>query len=203
MEPISKTLKNWWMLLVLGILFVAFSVWIFLTPLTSYISLAIVFSIFVFADGIVGLIFTISNWKSLEGRGWQLANSILLLIIGFILLVYPGLSLATLPFIVGFWLMMRGVFVISSAVELRKYGGSNWGWILVSGIFLLLFSVLVILNPLFGAVYVVVFTACSFLMMGIAQIALSLMLRKMKGNVLDKIEAFTDSLRADMGTSTA
>ena len=195
MNALSKTLKNWWILLVLGIAFIFLSIWIFRTPLASYVSLALVFSILIFADGLAMLIFSISNWNQIEGRGWYLASAIITFLIGIILLAYPGLSLATLPFVVGFWLLFRSIAIISSAIEFRGYKFSGWGWVLFTGILLLILSFMIIMNPIFGALYVVTYTALALLMLGIGQIWLAFQLRKIKGETLDKIEAFRDSLR--------
>src|SRR4249919_2419512 len=180
MNSLSKTLKNWWLLLILGILFIALSIWIFRTPLTSYVSLAIIFSVLVFADGIAMLIYSISNWNQIEGRGWYLVSAIITFLIGVVLVAYPGLSLSTLPFVVGFWLLFRSVAIISSGIEFHGFGFAGWGWMVFLGALLLILSFMIILNPVFGAAYVVTYTALAILMMGVGQIWLALQLKKIK-----------------------
>ena len=196
MNTLAKTVKNWWILLILGLLFIALSIRIFTTPLSSFVGLAILISILVFVDGIANLVFTLSNWNHLEGRGWMLISAIITLFIGIVLISYPGLSVATLPFIVGFWLLFRSVSLISSAIELRGYGFADWGWMLFGGIVLLVFAFLVIDNPVFGAIYVVTYVAIAVLMMGIGQVWLALRLRNIKEHTLDKITAFRNSMKS-------
>ncbi|MBN9295639.1 MAG: DUF308 domain-containing protein [Filimonas sp.] len=195
MQQVIRTVKNWWLFVLFGIIFLVTGIWMLFTPLSSFLSLAILFSILILANGVSHLIFTISNWDHIDGRGWYLASAIMELVIGLILFVYPGITLITLPFIVGFWLIFRSVFVISAAFEMRNIGASDWGWLLLGGIILLLFSACVILNPLVGAVYLVIITAIAIIMMGIAYTILGLRLRKVKGDTLDRIKQFRDAFR--------
>jgi len=46
---------------------IAFSIWVWLTPLESYVGLAFAFSILVFANGVSHIYFSISNRQNLEG----------------------------------------------------------------------------------------------------------------------------------------
>ncbi len=101
---------------------IAFSIWVWLTPLESYVGLAFAFSILVFANGVSHIYFSISNRQNLEGWGWFLANGIMEFIVGLVLVLYSGLSAASLSFIVGFWLMFKSGFVIGTAFDLKRYG---------------------------------------------------------------------------------
>ena len=49
------------------------------------------------------------------------------LFIGIYLFYYPLISVVILPVILGFWLMLRGIFAISSALFQGQYAGGN-GW---------------------------------------------------------------------------
>ena len=145
-----KTVKNWWLLLLTGILLVIGSVWVFFTPLESYVNLAWIFSILVLANGISYVIFSISNNKELEGWGWYLAGGLFEIIIGIVLIYYPEISIVILPLVVGFWFMFRGAQIIAASLELKKYGILDWGWIMLFGIALTIMAFFMILDPLFG-----------------------------------------------------
>ena len=49
-QQITGTIKNWWLFLLYGVLFIVFAIWIFMTPLESYVGLAFAFSILVFGN---------------------------------------------------------------------------------------------------------------------------------------------------------
>jgi uncharacterized membrane protein HdeD (DUF308 family) len=53
-------------------------------------------------------------------RGWNIFGGILMLIGGFVVLVWPGLSLVTLTWIVGIWLIVGGLFEVFAAFKLKK-----------------------------------------------------------------------------------
>jgi len=194
LKDIKRSLKNWWILVVLGVLLIAASVMVFMTPVESYITLAWFFSILVLVNGFASLFFCINNWSYLEGRGWYLLSSILEIFIGIALVTYPEISLNILPLFVGFWLLFRASFVVSASFELKSYGLPNWGWILVFGILMGVFSFLMIIHPVFGAGVLVYFTFIGILFMGLAYISLGMQLKKIKAATLDKIHDFKKNL---------
>jgi uncharacterized membrane protein HdeD (DUF308 family) len=54
------------------------------------------------------------------GRGWSIFFGILMIIGGFVVLIWPGISLATLAWVTGIWLIVGGLFEIFGAFRLRK-----------------------------------------------------------------------------------
>ena len=80
-DQITSTIKNWWLYLIFGILLIAFSIWVFVTPLESYVGLAFAFSLLVFVNGASHIYFSVSNRKDLDGWGWYLASGIIELIV--------------------------------------------------------------------------------------------------------------------------
>ena len=55
-----------------------------------------------------------------EGRGWNIFGGIVMLIGGFVILVWPGISLVTLAWVAGIWLIVLGIFEIIGAFRLRS-----------------------------------------------------------------------------------
>jgi uncharacterized membrane protein HdeD (DUF308 family) len=58
--------------------------------------------------------------ESSVGRGWSIFGGILMLIGGFVVLVWPGISLLTLAWVTGIWLVIGGIFEIIAAFKLRS-----------------------------------------------------------------------------------
>ena len=115
----------------------------------------------------------IYNW------GWNLAGGIIDLLIGILLLANPGLSVVFLLFYVGFALIFRAIMTIGWAVYLNKLGFRNWGWVLFAGIIGLLFSFLLLWNPAITGLVIVIYLSVAFIMLGTAQIILSLRLKQL------------------------
>jgi uncharacterized membrane protein HdeD (DUF308 family) len=179
------SVKNWWIFLIIGVLLLGGAIYMFSKPLESLIGLTGFFSFLILASGILAIIFAIVNKEDIDNWGLHLAGGILDILIGFILLKYPQISVVLISLFVGFWLMFRGVNTISTAFKLKKEGADNWIWILIMGIIISFFAFLSIINPLVGASYLVYTLALSILFLGIANIFIALKLKNVKGNFKD------------------
>ena len=183
-EAIS-TIKNWWLYLLLGILLVLGGFWVARTPLESFLALSVLFIVILLVNGISQIIFSISNRNTLPGWGWYLTSGILETLIGIYLWSYPAISMAVLPFVVGFWLLFRGISSIASSTELKQKAIKGWGWIMVFGILTTVLSFFIIMKPVVGVIYLVYLTAFSMIFSGVAYIMFSFKLKKIKSNTLD------------------
>jgi uncharacterized membrane protein HdeD (DUF308 family) len=65
-----------------------------------------------------GLLFSAAEVD--EGRGWNIFGGIIMLIGGFVVLVWPGISLVTLAWVTGIWLIVGGIFEIVAAFRVRS-----------------------------------------------------------------------------------
>jgi len=189
-----STVKHWWLLLIVGILLIVGSIWVFFTPLEGYVALAWLFSILVLANGISYVYLSIASRKVLEGWGWYLAGGIFEMIIGFVLISYPEISMAILPLVLGFWFMFRGAQIIAASLELKEYGVMDWGWLMLFGIALTIVSFFMILEPVFGFFNVIYISSLALLLFGVANIVISLKLKKIKAKTIDKVEEFKKNI---------
>ena len=75
----------------------------------------------------VGIAFLFRGFASLfmgfdskEGRGWNIFFGIIMLVGGVVILVQPALSLTTLAWVVGIWLIMIGIYEIIASLVVRN-----------------------------------------------------------------------------------
>lgn len=176
-EPLHAKLKNWWLLLVSGILFIVLGFYILNQPLASYLALAVFFASAFLVSGIFEIFYALSSRKHDAGWGWALFGGIVDALFGIFLLSSPALTMTVLPMYIGFVILFRSVLGILHAVGLKKLGVSGWGWALVAALIGVLFALMMITNPVFGGLTIVIYTAIAVLMLGMVQIALSLRLR--------------------------
>ena len=127
----------------------------------------------IFISGIFEIIYSTTNRKEMSNWGWVLAGGIIDLLFGLWLMASPLLSIAILPFVVAFMLMFRSMMAIGFAFDLKDFAGSGWGWLLTLGILGLLFSFVLLWNPAFAGLTIVVLTGCAFVTLGIFRIFLS------------------------------
>ncbi|HUB59853.1 MAG TPA: DUF308 domain-containing protein [Puia sp.] len=178
-----STVRNWWLFLIKGLLLLAAGVAILIRPAEGYVGLSVLFSVIIFCVGLAQIAFAAGNRAWLSGWGWTLASGIIDLTIGLFLIAFPGVSMATLPFFVGFWLMLRAFYLMGIAFDLNHSGVKGWGWLLMMGIFTLVFSWLVLFFPLAGAVGIVYYSAAAFIAGGAGALILAFKLRGAKHNV--------------------
>lgn len=182
-NSLKSSVKYWWLSLILGILLIVMGFWVMNTPRESYITLAIFFSWLLFFKGIMEMVFAISNKDSLKGWGWYLAGGLVDFILGGFLTFNPNITMAILPFLVGFWMMFGGVSSIATAFEFKSYDSKGWGWLMFVGIITIIFSILIIYNPILGGFYLVFMTAFALISFGIFRIMLSFRLKKLRDSL--------------------
>ena len=182
---IGNTVKNWWVLLLVGVLLIILSVVVFMNPVANLLTLATFFSAMLVISGIASAWFSFQNRDALNGWGWNFGGGVLELVLGMVLLSHPGVTMVIMTFLLGFWLIFRGVYLISLAFEMRDYQLPNWGWVLFGGIITAVLAVIVILNPFAGAAAISVWISLGLLTAGLFTVFMSLMLRKAKGRLGD------------------
>jgi len=179
-KSIKDAIKHWYLLTVLGVIFIALGILAIVTPVATYLSLALLFSIAFFVTGILEIISSISFRKQLDGWGWSLASGILDFIIGLLLILYPQISIITLPLFVGFVVLYRSMMGIAWSIELKKFKISDWGWLLFIGILGVIFSFFLLWNPFFAGLTVAIFTGIALIIVGTFHIYFSIVLKKLK-----------------------
>ena len=179
-KSVKNAVKHWYVPLIIGILFIISGIFIFRTPLESYVSLSILFSSLFLVAGIMEVVFALTNKEEIDNWGWLLFSGILNFILGAVLLANPEVSMVVLPIYVGFGLMFRSIGAMSSAFELKNYGAQGWGGLLVMGILGLIFSTVMVWNPAFGGVTIVYWTGFALITLGFFSVYYAIQLKKLK-----------------------
>ncbi|MCA4782695.1 DUF308 domain-containing protein [Empedobacter stercoris] len=180
LKTIKKTVKHWYVPAIIGVLLIVFGIYIFTTPLETYGTLTMLFSLSFLFSGIAETLFSVQNRKIIEGWGWYLTGGIFNTVIGLMLLSRPEISAFTLPLVVGFTLMFRSIQGLGFSFELKNYGSLKWGNLAIASILGLVFSIILLFNPIFTGISLVVMTALAFIFSGITGIVLGFQLKKLK-----------------------
>lgn len=167
-ERYRGPIRNWWVWLVLGILFLAMGVVVFFHPGESYLTLSVLFGVGVIFAGVLD-IFLASSTHVQSGRGWYIAMGIIEILLG-VMMLFPAISGAMLPFILAFWLMFRGFMLIGTASDMIAWGIKGPGWVIALSVLLILCSFIVLFNPVIGIGAIVIWLGVSLVILGIALI---------------------------------
>jgi uncharacterized membrane protein HdeD (DUF308 family) len=171
-SEIISDIKHWWLFLLRGILFVLLGIYMISTPLVTLVVLSVLFGIVIVFGGISELIHAYVN-RYVVGWSWRFLLGLIDVALGFILIFDIKLSITVLPFAVGLWFLFRGFSLFSFASVMRRSG-----WMILSGVIIVLFALLVMFNPAFGAMTIVLWAASAIIITGIVNVILSFRLRK-------------------------
>ncbi|MFD2551695.1 HdeD family acid-resistance protein [Bizionia sediminis] len=178
-KTIKDAVKHWYIPFFVGLFFVIVSIIAFTSPAGSLLTLSILFALSFLFGGLSEVAFALVNRRQLHNWGWSLAFGIITFIVGVSLLTHPALSISVLAFYIGFIVLFRSVAAISFALDLKRYGTKNWGLLLALGILGIVFSFILIWNPVFAGLSIVILVALSFLFAGLFSMILALQLRKL------------------------
>lgn len=179
LKNVKNISRKWFLLLVLGFILIAVGIWVFFTPLLSYITLSVLFAFTFLVAGIIEITYAISTRASAHW-GWTLASGIIDFIVGMILVLMPGISMLVLPLYIGFAILFRGMTNVGWSLALRRQKSPDWGILLAIGILGMLFALILLWNPLFAGLTIVYYTAFAFVVTGIYDVYMSLRLRRIK-----------------------
>ena len=196
-NTIKNGIKNWWWFLIMGIMSLVAGAAIFAKPAESYITLSVLFSIIMASTGFSQIVFSISERRYLKNWGWTLVSGILDFALGTYLMIYPAITMATLPFIVGFYLLFRAICLIGASIELSSIGIKGWGWLLTGGVVLLALGFLTLYFPAVGAIGIVACSGYAFIVSGIFSIVLAFQLKSFKA----RIPHFENDLEKSLGVA--
>ncbi len=167
--------RNWWMFLIRGVLALIFGVVAILFPATAFISLVLIFGAFAFVDGVFALIAGITakseNWL------WLILEGVIGIFIGVLTLVQPAAMGEAWLILIAVWAIVTGIFEVVTAIRIRKLIEGEF-WMILSGVISFAFGVLVLVNPMSGAVAIGFIIGIYAVMFGVTLIALSLRLRR-------------------------
>ncbi|TMQ92004.1 HdeD family acid-resistance protein [Actinomadura soli] len=105
----------------LGALSLTVGVLVMRDPLQTVQILALLFGLFWLITGTVGLVSTLTE-PDPRGRGGAVLLAGLCILAGLLLLVWPGLTLTALTWIVGLWLVTWGLLTAGLALWIRHAG---------------------------------------------------------------------------------
>jgi uncharacterized membrane protein HdeD (DUF308 family) len=131
--------KNWWMLLLRGIVPIAFGVLAFIWPGLTLITLVVVYGVYAIIDGLLALISAVIGGAPAP-RWWLAVIGLLGVATGILTFARPGITALVLVFLIAGWAITVGIFQINGASRLRKETANEW-FLILCGIISVLFGI--------------------------------------------------------------
>lgn len=180
LEFYSNT-KHWWVFLLRGLIFILLGIYMIVEPSESYLALSLIFGVIILVTGIAELAHVVSNRHSRSWK-WRLLLGIIDLALGLILVYNLKLSMVVLPLLVGIWLFLTGISLLTFATLIR-----HPFWLILGGVLTTILSFLVMFFPNFGAMTIVIWTAIAFLFAGISNALLAFRLKDVNTYLKQKL----------------
>jgi len=168
----TQLTKFRWALGINGLFAVAAGVVILVWPGISLFALTILFGAWTAANGVVGLIASLSG-SIREDRGWLAFMSVLSLALGIAVLVWPSISALALLYVIGAYAVALGVFAVVGAFYLPLDGGDT-ALMIISGLVSILFGVVIFAKPGDGALVTLALIAAFALITGITELVVAI-----------------------------
>jgi uncharacterized membrane protein HdeD (DUF308 family) len=164
---VDRSLRHWWVFLIRGLLFILVGIYMICSPASSYAALGFLFGLIILLAGIAELLHVYRENRA-RNRGWHLFLGIVDIILGIILMGHIAASITILRIIVGIWFLLRGFSLLSFSGLIGK------SWLLtVGGIITIIFAGLILFNPIFGAMTIILWTAIAFIVTGLFNVLLA------------------------------
>ena len=182
-ERAGRTVKYWWLMMLAGILCLAAGIAVFAFPLESYVVLSLLAGILMLFVGAAQLIVASTSSNYLTMRGYVLVGGVIDLLLGFLLCIYPALSMTFLPVMLGIWMMYHSFMIIAFGGDLETFRVNGSGWTVLGGVLLLILSLVVLINPFSaGIATVVVLSGVGLLVLAFLLCWMSVILRDVHKN---------------------
>jgi uncharacterized membrane protein HdeD (DUF308 family) len=172
--------ENWWLLLLRGLVAIAFGVIAFFWPDITLVALTYLFGIYAIVDGVVAIWAAFNAPLGDAGPRWWLGLSgVVSILAGIAAFAYTSMTTLVLLMVIAIWAIIIGIVQIWGAIELRKILDDTW-LLGLTGALSIAFGVIMIAKPGAGAVALVWTIGWFAIVFGGLYIALAFRLRQFK-----------------------
>jgi uncharacterized membrane protein HdeD (DUF308 family) len=174
-----ETLKrHWWVPVIRGIAAIVFGVIAFAYPGLTVAVLVLLFGAWVLVDGVFRVVGAIGHHASDKEWGFDLIIGIVGIIIGFLTFHAPQITALALIIYIAAWALMIGATEIALAIKLRREIKGEW-FLILMGLISIVFAVMLLWNPLPGALALVWLIGSYAIVFGVLGIILGFRLRSL------------------------
>jgi uncharacterized membrane protein HdeD (DUF308 family) len=174
--PTDWLTLGWKVLLLRGAIGVVFGIVAIVAPVTAALTFALLWGVWVFADGIGLLLQAFQTDDSTNRRLLVGLMGVVAIVAGLFAITSPAMTAVTLTWILGIWFIVRGVFEAGAAFSSTT--DRPRGLLLLTALLDIVIGVLFTANPGRAAVGVAAVLGIVALVWGIALIAVGVVVRR-------------------------
>ena len=178
-DALSEVLADsWWAVGLRGLLGILFGLICLLTPGIAVGAFVILFSAYMLVDGVFAIISGIKAARNGERWGLLILEGIVDVAAGVIAFLWPLITLVALTWLIAIWAIVSGALMLGAAFTLNIDHG-RW-WLALGGIASVIFGILLVIEPLVGAVVLTMWIGAYALVFGVVLLILAFQLHSRK-----------------------
>jgi uncharacterized membrane protein HdeD (DUF308 family) len=172
--------ENWLLLLLRGIVTIAFGVLAFIWPGLTLLTLIFLWGAYAIADGVFALGVAVSSkGGEIAPRWWLALIGIAGILAGVLAFIWPAITAQLLLVFIASWAILTGALQIWGAIQLRKEIEVEW-MLVLSGLLSIALGVALLARPGVGALGVIWLIGSFAILVGCIYVSLALWLKKHK-----------------------
>lgn len=182
-NSLAQTLsRHWWLVLLRGLAAITFGILAWTQPYISTMALVMLIGVYLLVDGVFGTWAAVSSRKTYDDWPLLLLWGLVGVIAGTLTFFVPQLTALAIMFYIAIWAIATGVLQIVAAIRLRKEIQNEW-MLVLGGVLSIAFGVILMAQPLAGAIILLWLIAGFALVHGVLLVIVSFRLRRL-GNQL-------------------
>jgi len=174
-DALSEILaESWWLVGLRGILGIIFGLICLLNPTLAVQVFVILFAAYMLVDGVFAISSGIKAARNGERWGLLIVEGIVDLAAGAVAVFWPAITLVALVWVIAIWAIVSGGLMLGAAFAL-KHDYGRW-WLALGGIASLVFGILLVIEPLIGAVVLTMWIGAYAIVFGVFLLVLGFQL---------------------------
>jgi len=179
---LSSTLAhNWWVIAARGVLGLVIGIIAFLFPGPTLLSLVGLFGAFLIIDGILAIAAAVREAREDKRWGYLTFEGIVGILAGLAAFAWPGITVLVFVGLLAAWAIVSGALELRAAYNLAADHGR--GWLAFGGVISIIFGIVLIAAPMFGALVVSWWVGAYATVFGASMLALAYKLRSRRATL--------------------
>jgi len=167
--------RNWWLVVLRGVLGILFGLLAFLLPGPTLLSLVLIFSAYMLVDGAFAMAAAIRAARRRRRWGLLALEGVVTLLTGVVAFLWPGPTVVAFVLLMAAWAVVTGGLMLGAAFRLANAPG-RW-WLGVSGLVSVIYGILLMAWPPVGALVLLWWFGAYAIVFGAALAVLGVRLR--------------------------
>ena len=178
--------QNWWAIVLRGLCAVLFGLSALAWPGITLVVLVSLYGAYALVEGAFAVAGAVMGRRQGDFPWGVLLAGLAGIAIGVITFMSPGITAIALVYLIGAWAILRGLFEIIAAVQLRKEIDNEW-LLGLSGLLSVILGLFLLVAPGAGAIAMLWWIGAFAIVFGVVEIILGFRLKGLKGRVAHRL----------------